>query len=165
MNATPRLALPFLAPGQMQKEWFHNEALGRIDMLIGAVVDGPPQPTPPAQPVAGACFIIAAGATGEWAGQEGAIACYGEGGWRFVAPTDGLRAMVRGSGEIAVRRNGSWEVGLVHAQSVEVDGLKVLGARQPGVAPPTGGQMVDAQAREAIAGLIAALSAHGLIGG
>ena len=35
-DATARLALPFIAPGQAQKELFHNEALTRIDALLQA---------------------------------------------------------------------------------------------------------------------------------
>lgn len=35
---TARLKLPFLVPGQAQKELFHNEALQIIDMLVQPVV-------------------------------------------------------------------------------------------------------------------------------
>jgi hypothetical protein len=41
MDQSARCGLPFLAPGQAQKEWFHNEALQRIDMLLCPVVEGP----------------------------------------------------------------------------------------------------------------------------
>ena len=30
MSSTPRLALPFLTPGQAQKEYFHNEACSSL---------------------------------------------------------------------------------------------------------------------------------------
>lgn len=44
-----------------------------------------------------------------------------------------------------------------------VDGVKVVGAQQGAITPPTGGTMVDSQARTAISSIIAALHAHGLI--
>ena len=37
-DSTARLALPFLAPGQAQKELYHNEALSRLDLLVQTVV-------------------------------------------------------------------------------------------------------------------------------
>ncbi|HLZ79899.1 MAG TPA: hypothetical protein VKQ09_11235 [Sphingomonas sp.] len=33
-DATTRFALPLIAPGQAQKELFHNEALARVDALL-----------------------------------------------------------------------------------------------------------------------------------
>lgn len=164
MDHTERYALPLLAPGQAQKEWFHNEALQRIDMLLSAVVEGLPQADPPADPVPGRCYLVSDGATGAWAGREGTIAGYSQGGWRFVLATDGTRAMVRTSGEAIVRANGSWECGVVRAQQLLVGGLPVVGSRQPGVPLPDGGPVVDSQARAAIANIVAALSAHGLVG-
>ena len=37
---TPRHAMPFLIPGQAQKEMFVNESLALIDMLLHPVVTG-----------------------------------------------------------------------------------------------------------------------------
>lgn len=54
MDQTPRFALPHLYPGQTQKEWFHNEALQRIDVLLCPAVDGPAMTSPPASPAVGA---------------------------------------------------------------------------------------------------------------
>jgi hypothetical protein len=44
-----------------------------------------------------------------------------------------------------------------------VDGVKVVGNRQATIAPPSGGGTIDAQGRTAIASIITALQAHGLI--
>jgi hypothetical protein len=38
-----------------------------------------------------------------------------------------------------------------------------VGPRQPGIAPPAGGATLDVEARSAIAAILAALTAHGLI--
>ncbi len=42
MNASQRLALPFILPGQAQKELFHNEALQTLDLVVAAAVEEPP---------------------------------------------------------------------------------------------------------------------------
>jgi hypothetical protein len=38
MDQSPRFALPFLVPGQAQKELLHNEALQLVEMLLCPVV-------------------------------------------------------------------------------------------------------------------------------
>ena len=58
MSATPRLTLPFLSPGQAQKEFFHNEALQVLDILIAAAVEEGPRDDPPSSPSAGDCYIV-----------------------------------------------------------------------------------------------------------
>lgn len=164
MDQTARFALPFLAPGQVQKEWLHNESLQRVDMLLCATVEAPPQDDPPASPVAGQCFLIGDSPTGEWIGQAGAIAGFSDGGWRFVTPIEGAQLLVRATGEMMLRRNGTWEAGIVRARQVQVDGLTILRGQQPPVAAPAGGAVVDTESRSAISAILAALQAHGLIG-
>jgi len=134
MDQTSRFALPLLAPGQAQKELFHNEALLRIDALLCAAVEGNPLQSPPANPVEGACYIVAAGATGGWAGQDEAIACFTDGGWRFVQPVEGVRVLDRTSGKTIVRRGNNWEPGILRASEVQVDGNVVLRGRQSAIA-------------------------------
>ncbi len=56
-----------------------------------------------------------------------------------------------------------WRVGSVPARNLVIGGDQVVGARQPAVADPSGGAMVDASAREAIGAILAALRNHGLI--
>jgi hypothetical protein len=163
MEQSARFALPFLSPGQAQKEWFHNEALQRIDMILSAAVEGPAIATPPTSPAAGACYLVGSAATGAWAGQDGAIAAYTDGGWRFVAPLEGAQALDRASGQILVRRSGVWENGIVRGQEVRVNGLTVVRQRQPAVADPAGGSVVDTQCRTAVASILATLRTHGLI--
>lgn len=55
MDQTARFALPYLAPGQMQKELFHNEALLTIDALLCPVVEGEASAAPPSTPAIGGC--------------------------------------------------------------------------------------------------------------
>ncbi len=158
MSATPRLVLPFIVPGQAQKELFHNEALQLLDLIVSAAVEGLPLAAPPGSPAVGSCYIVGAGATGAWAGQADKLAAFTSGGWRFVAPFDGLSALVRSSGSSAVYRNGAWEVGTVRGSEVQVDGIKVVGARQAAIPAPAGGSVVDSEARAAIGAILAAVA-------
>jgi len=132
-------------------------------MLLWPAVEGAALAMPPASPPAGACYLVASGATGAWTGQDGALAAFTDGGWRFIAPVEGARVLDRTSGQVVTRRGGSWEAGIVRAQEVRINGLSVLRDRQAAVSDPTGGSVVDAQSRTAIAGILAALRAHGLI--
>jgi hypothetical protein len=72
-EASARLALPFIVPGQAQKELYHNEALARIDAALHAAVEAGPMVDPPAESEEGQCWIVAPGAGGAWSGQ--AMAC------------------------------------------------------------------------------------------
>ena len=153
----------FLSPGQAQKEWLHNEALQRIDMLLCPAVESATLAAPPSSPAVGSCYLVASGATGAWAGQDGSLAAFTDGGWRFVAPVEGTQVLDRSSGESAMFSNGSWETGIVRAQEVRVNGLTILRERQPAVADPAGGSVVDVQCREAVAAILATLRTHGLI--
>ncbi len=164
MDQTARFALPYLAPGQMQKELFHNEALQRIDMLLCPVVEGTASPTPPLSPTIGSCYLVAAGGTGDWAGHDGRLACFSEGGWRFVSPVDGMSLLDRASGEIVSRLYGAWETGILRAQEVRIDDVTVVRNRQSAIGDPSGGTMVDSECRVAVGQILSAMRAHGLIG-
>ena len=163
MEDTPRFALPYLTAGQAQKEFFHNEALQRIDFLLCPVVEEPPRQAPPANPVAGQAYLISAGASGAWAGHDGDIVGFGDGGWRFIAAIDGASALDRSSGQMMLRRNGVWETGIVRGQELRINDVPVVRGRQPAIAAPTGGTSVDTEGRVAIAAIVSALRAHGLI--
>ena len=163
-DATDRLSLPLLAAGQAQKELFHNEGLAALDLAVQASVVAVGGNDPPAAPAPGQCWIVGAAPTGAWAGRAQALAGWTQGGWRFVAPTPGLAAWDAASGQVARFAGGAWSVGTVSAARLEIGGVPVVGARQPAVAPPAGGTVVDAEARAALAAILAALVSHGLIG-
>jgi hypothetical protein len=163
MSTTERLGLALLTPGQAQKEFFHNEALQALDMLVAGCVEGAPQDDPPAAPVLGSSYIVGGAPTGEWGSHAGAVAAWTSGGWRFAAPVEGMALRVRGSGATACFRGGSWEIGVLRGSSVYIDGSKVLGAKQAAIAAPSGGTVVDVQARAAINAILSALRSHGLI--
>lgn len=163
MTATPRFELPLISPGQSQKELLHNEALQSLDVLVGTAVEGLPLAAPPASPVVGNCYLVAASPTGAWAGKAHHLAAYTSGGWRFIAPRDGLSAYVKSNGSTAAYRGGAWVIGDLSGAQVSVAGVKVIGAQAAAIAAPAGGATVDAEARTAIGLILDAMRGHGLI--
>lgn len=163
MSATPRLGLPFLSVAQAQKEAFHNEALQTLDVLVGASVKEPPRASSPTSPALGDCYIVAASASGSWAGKQQCVAAYSSGGWRFASPVEGLRAYVQSSDLWAEYRAGNWEIGVVRCSNVTINGQQVVGSRGSPIGSPSGGSTVDTQARAAIDLILTAMRQHGLI--
>lgn len=93
MSETYQFKLPFIEAAQAQKHVTVNEALARMDALAqlrvqSRVVDVP------AATVDGQTYIVSAGATGVWAGQDHRIALFLNGGWEFVDALDGWSAWV-----------------------------------------------------------------------
>lgn len=160
---TARLGLPLLVSGQAGKEVMHNEALALVDLLLGVGVEAMGVDMPPADPIPGRAWIVGSAPTGEWAGRAGAIAGWTGGGWRFVAPVDGMSVWVLGDALPARFAGGNWTKGEVRATRVMVEGVAVLGARGDAIAAPTGGAVVDAEARATLGQILGALRAHGLI--
>lgn len=163
MSVTPRLNLPFLSAGQAQKEFTHNEALQTLDAIVAGAVEEPPRTAPPTSPSVGACYIVAPSPTGAWAGKSQFIAAYTSGGWRFVAPLEGMSAYVRSTGVWATYQSGAWELGIVRGTSVVIGGQQVVGSRSSAIASPSGGTTVDSAARSAIDQILTAMRQHGLI--
>jgi hypothetical protein len=162
-DGTPRWDLPLLHAGQAQKELFHNEALARIDMLLHAGVGSADLIAPPASYGVGDCWIVAAGAVGVWAGRDGAVACWTDGGWRFVAPRVGLVVHVADRGHAMIYDGAVWVDGPLRADGIYVGGNRVVGGRGAAIADPGGEGVIDEGARGAIAEILSALRNHGLI--
>lgn len=141
---TARLSLPLLAMAQAQKEVTHNEALILLDALVQLAIEDGPLATPPVMPGAGQCWLVAPGASGDWAGRADEIAIRCEGGWRFVTPRAGLCAVRVTDGAVLRYRGGEWST-------------------PEAVSNPESGVTIDAEARAAISALILSLEAHGLL--
>ncbi len=140
-DRSPRFALPFLMPGQGQKEFFVNEGLARADLLHHCAVSGSAI-APPSAPVAGETWRVAPGAGGVWTGHDDALAGWQGESWIFVAPQDGMRIWDAGAGQFALYRGG-W----VYPEAP---------------APVTGGATQDAELRTAFAALAIALETAGI---
>ncbi|MFM5953159.1 MAG: DUF2793 domain-containing protein [Novosphingobium sp.] len=139
---TPRHDLPLLFAGQAQKESFVNEVAARVDALLHLAIEGEAA-SPPGSPADGQCWLVAAAPTGDWIGRAGQIAAREAGNWLFLQPRDGMQALNKATGQ-CIRFHGTWKI-----------------AAKP--ATPTGGTTVDAEARAAIAALVAALVTAGMI--
>lgn len=163
-TGTHRFALPLLQPGQAQKEMTHNEALARIDLAMQGAVLAAEVNTPPASPEQGACWLVGAAPEGAWAGHPRALAGWTSSGWIFVEPREGMALWLGAEQGNARFSAGEWRLGKLHGK-VFVEGDQVVGPRCPGVAEPSGGLTVDAEARAAIISVLEALRTHGLIEG
>lgn len=161
-ETSARFGLPFILPGQAQKELFHNEALAIIDVLLHPVVEGE-QAAPPNSPILGQAWIVGEAASGAWAGKVSSIAGWTTGGWRFAVPRVGMGLWDIASGHMRIFDGSAWS-GALKVAEVWIGGERVLSERQPAVPSPSGGTTIDIEARAAIDGLTAALLSHGLIG-
>ncbi|NYT42455.1 DUF2793 domain-containing protein [Sphingomonas sp. R-74633] len=161
-DTTDRLALPLLVAGQAQKEMHHNEAITVLDLMTQAAAEAIGTDAPPAAPLAGQCWIVGDAPTDAWLGHARAIAGWTEGGWRFVAPREGMRLWLGEAIGFALFIDGSWRAGETHGR-VFVSGEQIVGPRETGIAEPVGGIVVDAEARAAVSAVLVALRAHGLI--
>lgn len=162
-EASARFELPFIIPGQAQKELFHNEALARIDAVLHPAVEAPPLNQPPQAPEAGQSWVVGPAPVGAWEGKADQLAAWTGGGWRFAAPVPGMAAWCK-SESVTLQWSGTaWTLGAIACRRIEVGGQQVVGERQPAVPSPSGGTIIDAEARSALAAITAALMSHGLI--
>ncbi len=162
-DATARFALPLIAPGQAQKELFHNEALARVDALVQASVVAVAVHDPPVSPVPGQCWIVSDTPSGAWAGQPRSLAVWRDDGWRLMAPLAGMMVWSAADGVFALVDGAAWSRGDVVARRLLAGGVPVVGMQQPQIFAPSGGVTVDSEARVALSAVLAALRAHGLI--
>lgn len=82
--------------------------LGRFGFHLS--VKNRTQMAPPATPSAGDCYIVASGATGAWAGHDGAVAVFDGSAWVYGTPRAGWRAYDEGDDVSLVFKGGVWAV-------------------------------------------------------
>lgn len=130
MSNSPRIGLPYLDAAQAQKHVTVNEALARLDMASAGRVETMALASPAASPGEGEAHIVATGAGGEWAGQDGNVAVYLNGGWDFVPPWAGWRLWVASEFGFAIFDGADWRLvsqptapggGFTVMRQVEVD--------------------------------------------
>jgi hypothetical protein len=162
MNETRRFALPLLAAGQAQKEVTHNEALLAIDRLLHLAIESRSLAAPPATPAAGTAYLVAPGASGDWAGRSGQIATYDGFGWTFLAPRAGMAAyIIDEAGFVALAPAtvpAHWPV-----NGLRIAGRNVLAAPAEAIAAPSGGAVVDGECRNGFNALLVALRRQGIV--
>ncbi len=94
MTSTARLNLPLIDAGQAQKNITHNEAILALDQFVQAAVLSQTLAAPPATNNEGDSYIVAASASGAWAGKTGQIAAWQQGVWNFYPPAVGCLVWV-----------------------------------------------------------------------
>lgn len=161
-SVTPRLGLPMLAAGQAQKELYHNEALSLIDLCLNGHALEVGANTPPDMPEPGQSWIIGNAPEGDWAGNANQIAGWTLGGWRFVSPAEGMRLWCNSTVGFILFRDGNWQSDQGYGPVI-IAGDQIIGERLEGIAEPSGGTVVDAEARAALTAVLFAMRTHGLI--
>ena len=107
-DTTPILQLPYILPSQAQKHVTHNEAIRVLDVLVQLAVSARNLGAPPASPAQGDRYIVAAGASGAWAGKVGQIALFENGAWQFFEPSEGWTAWVTSEQVLASYNGAAW---------------------------------------------------------
>lgn len=67
---------------------------------------------PPGTPTAGDTYIVAATATGAWAGKEANVAIWDGAAWVFGAPRVGWLAYIEDEAVLSVYKSTGWSAGL-----------------------------------------------------
>ena len=137
MAETSNLGLPLVAPAQAQKHVTVNESFLRLDALTHLVLQSVGNFAPAASPKEGDVHCVGTGATGLWAGQDGDLAIYQNGGWAFVTPVAGWKGWLVTSGSSVTFDGVAWiegagalsanGAGFVH-RTIEVDHVVTSGA-------------------------------------
>ncbi|WEZ82770.1 DUF2793 domain-containing protein [Rhizobium sp. 32-5/1] len=107
-DTTANLAMPYILPSQAQKHVTHNEALQILDAVTQLTVTAT-LTAPPSDPQEGACFAIAASATGIWLGRDGKLALRQDGGWIYITPREGWRAWFLAEDRLRIHDGDDWQ--------------------------------------------------------
>lgn len=107
-DTSPLLSLPYLLPSQAQKHVYHNEALRVLDAVVQLAVLSQTMTSPPALAAVGDRYIVAAGASGSWAGHSDEIALFEGSDWGFFVPQPGWRAEIPAEARSLVYDGSAW---------------------------------------------------------
>ena len=162
-DATARFGLPFIQPGQAQKELYHNEALALLDCAVHPAAETRGDNVPPASPSIGQCWITGEAPTGDWTGESQKLAIWTSGGWRFVESVEDMQIWLRDSGVFSFWTGTEWRDGEHVCDALVIAGQTVVREQQAAVPDVSGGSVIDGEARSAIISILEALRAHGLI--
>ena len=74
-----------------------------------------------------------------------------------------MHFFIADAGQWARFLDDGWEIGVIEANAITIGGIQVLGPQESPISGPSGGVVIDAEARSAIAAILSTLRAHGLI--
>lgn len=107
-DVSARLSLPYIMPSQAQKHVTHNEGLAQLDVLVQLVVETFGATTPPLVLSDGQIWALGPAPTGDWAGMANHLAAWQNGGWIFLEPQIGWRAVVRDDLSLRIWTGTTW---------------------------------------------------------
>ncbi len=110
METTPNLKMPYILPSQAQKHVTHNEALRYLDALLHLSVSSRNYASPPVTAQAGERYLVAAGATDLWQGQEGNLAAFMDGEWFFFMPQRGWMMHIADESALLIFDGNQWQM-------------------------------------------------------
>lgn len=128
MATTAHLGLTLIDQAQAQKEVTANRAFKDIDAILNTGAIDRTLATPPATPASGDVYIVAASATGAWAGNSGKIA-YFDTIWYFITPREGMSLWANNEDLFYTYNGSAWSVETDRARSFtkqQLFGLKTL---------------------------------------
>lgn len=126
-DATPRLALPYLAAGQAQKHVTVNEALTRLDGLVQMAVETQSLSSEPSNPRQGGLYILGPSPTGPaWSGfSAGSVMRFEASGWLAFRVDEGTVAWLRDEDRLVVFDGQQWRS--VSAEQANFNNIQRLG--------------------------------------
>jgi len=109
-DQSPRLGLPYVRAGQLQKHVTVNEGLTRLDALVQTAIASRTLSAPPQVIDEGAIYLVGANPTGAWAAfSAGQMLMADMQGWRSITPSEGMMAVILDEGVAVIRRQGQWQ--------------------------------------------------------
>ena len=83
-----------------------------LEIVTGASVIDRNLTTPPGGESAGDCYIVASGATGDWAGHDDDLAYYDGSAYVYVTPWIGLSVYIEDEDVRSTFKSGGWSAGV-----------------------------------------------------
>lgn len=108
MDKSSKLQLPYIQAAQAQKHVTHNEALRMLDVIVQLSVLDRDLTSAPLSPAEGDRYIVAVGASGNWAGKDLQIAAFQDGAWAFYAPNTGWLAFIEDEAQLLSFDGVAW---------------------------------------------------------
>lgn len=87
---------------------YYNQMVSLVDAAIGCNVVNTTTTTPPTSPLVTDRYLVAAGATGAWAGKDGKLAYLVAGAWSFLTPVAGLVLYDQSKGDGYMYNGSIW---------------------------------------------------------
>ncbi len=113
----------YLLPAQAQKHITINEAIRKLDQFLHLTVVSIQRTEPPQSYPAGARYLVAENASGDWAGQDHKLAIEEDGGWQFYTPKVGWRIWDEEQKQLRVYDGTDWQTinaaGADHTHDIE----------------------------------------------